>query len=410
MSNPLGAGLLPDMKKIKLIIVSVLAGVFALSSLIPLANMVNTQALAAENSGPAALVTLTFDDGYKSIWDNALPIMSSRNIKGVFFGETGPINAGEDWVMTWDEVRALQNTYGWEIGSHSITHPYLTQVSDSQLTQELLGSKQAFAAQGINVKGFATPFGDYNAKVLAAIAQYYDYHRAAWGGANSWPYNKYEILAQEVTNTTTPAQVKQWIDSAVANKQWLVLLFHDIVTGTAGQYQYNINQFTQIVDTIKASQIRVVTMSEALNISVVTPPSGTQNVTSITDWRPSDANVIVNNNGSGSAQIIGGTALHQAVSGLVLVNSASRYVLKINQTVNDLSAGGWAVWVDEFDADGNYISGQWLGGNYENFDGTRSYRYKPTSSEITKVSFLLFTEEDSRLTLNVNSAQLVKVK
>jgi len=407
------------MKKMKLIIVLVLAGIFAFSPLKPFVN-VNYQALAAEDSGPAALISITFDDGYRSIWDSALPVMSSRNLKGVFFGETGPLNSGEDWVMSWGQVRALQNTYGWEIGSHSITHPYLTQVSDSQLTQELLGSKQDFAAQGINVRGFATPNGAYNAKVLSAIAKYYDYHRAAWGGSNSWPYNKYEILAQEVSNTTTPAQVKQWIDSAVVNKQWLVLLFHEIVAGTAGGYQYNINQFAQIIDTIKVSPIRVVTFADVLGFSspIPTPtptpmptpwPGG--GVTSITDWRSSDVNFVsVNNNGSASVRITGGATLRKTMSGFVSVNSVSRYVLKMSQTVNDRTRGGWAVWVDEFDARGNYISGQWLGGNYKNFNGVRSYSYKPTSSRVAKVSFILLAEENSRLTLNANSAQLVKMK
>ncbi|MFH0852736.1 MAG: polysaccharide deacetylase family protein [bacterium] len=399
------------MKKIKLIVVSILIGVFALSVLKPLVNLTNTQALAAE-TGPAALITITFDDGNKTIWDNALPIMSSHNMKGVFFGETGPLNSGEDWVMTWDQVRALQNTYGWEIGSHSVSHPYLTQVSDAQLDQELRVSKQDFAAHGINVKGFATPYGDYNTKVLSAIAQYYDYHRAAWGGANSWPYNKYEILAQEVSNLTTPSQVREWIASAVANKQWLVLLFHETVTGPAGEYQYNIDQFTQIVDAIKTSSIRVVTFADVFGQSSPppppTPPPGGE-VTSITDWRSSDVNFVsVNNNGSGSVRIIGGTALHEAVSGFVSVNSASQYVLRINQTVNDRTRGGWAVWVDEFDGRGKYISGQWLGGNYKNFSGMRSYSYKPTSSRVVKVSFLLLVEKNSRLVLNANSAQLVR--
>jgi len=397
------------MTKIKFIVTLILVGAFALLSFEPLAKVFYFQALAAENSGPAAMISITFDDGSKTIYDNALPIMSPRNLRGVFFGETGPINAGEAWVMTWDQVRTLQNTYGWEIGSHSVTHPYLTQVSDNQLTHELLGSKQDFAAQGINVKGFATPYGDYNDRVLSAIAKYYDYHRTAWGGANTWPYNKYQISAREVTSATTPSEVKGWIDSAKANKQWLVLLFHEIVDGTPGAYQYNVNNFAQIADAIKTSQIKVVTFADVLSSSSLPPMYPWQNVTSITDWRSSEtAFVSANSNGSGNVRIIGGTALHEAVSVPILVNSANEYTLKMNQTVNNRTAGGWAIWVDEFDASGNYTGGQWLGGNYKNFSGTRSYRYKPTSSRVAKVSFILLVEENSQLTLNANTAQLVK--
>src|SRR5438045_9316366 len=85
--------------------------------------------------------------------------------------------------MSWAQIATLQTTYGWEIGSHTVTHPYLATsdatdgqpnvLTPAQVTAELTNSKSALAAHGINATDFATPYGDYKNAVLAQIAKYY---------------------------------------------------------------------------------------------------------------------------------------------------------------------------------------------------------------------------------------------
>lgn len=49
---------------------------------------------------PGPKLTFTFDGGSKSIYEQAVPILAGSKIPAVFYGETGPLNSGEDWVMT----------------------------------------------------------------------------------------------------------------------------------------------------------------------------------------------------------------------------------------------------------------------------------------------------------------------
>lgn len=379
---------------------------------------------------PGPMLTFTFDDGSRPIYDKALPILSNAGLKAVFFGETGPLNAAESWVMTWDEVRKLQDVYGWEIGSHSITHPYLTAVSDEQLLQELEGSKQDFVNHGINVKGFATPYGDWDTtRVLPAIAKYYEWHRAAWGGANSWPYNDYQIMVLEPANPNsflTPAQVIQKIDEAVGNRQWLVLLFHEVVDGAALAYEYNVNDFKQIVDYVAEhsnnNNLNVVTISEALMLSkngnlIANPSFSTLDHNQWALYWDRSGNVNIDQNAQGNfpepenaLKIIGGAEAQDAWSGPVRVSWWAEYLLKMFQSVQDLTSGGWAIWVDEFNDQGYYLGGQWLGGNYANFFGIRYYSYSPNSSAVEWVSLVIFTEEGSNLTLFIDSVEFKKVR
>ena len=69
-----------------------------------------------------------------------------------------------------DEIRTTA-AQGHEIGSHSITHPDLTTVSDTQPCRtELVASKSLLEnAIGMPVVNFAYPFGAYDARVIAAM-------------------------------------------------------------------------------------------------------------------------------------------------------------------------------------------------------------------------------------------------
>jgi peptidoglycan/xylan/chitin deacetylase (PgdA/CDA1 family) len=72
--------------------------------------------------------------------------------------------------MSWAELRMLADA-GWEIGSHTATHPHLTQIDDATLRTELTRSKMA-CEQGLGrpCASIAYPYGDVDARVVAATA------------------------------------------------------------------------------------------------------------------------------------------------------------------------------------------------------------------------------------------------
>lgn len=364
-------------------------------------------------------ITFTFDDGNDRVFTKAAPVLANQNMPGVMYGETGPLNSGEDWVMTWDEVRELRDVYGWEIGSHTINHPYLTTLTDEGLVQELLGAKNDFAAEGIDVISFATPYGDYDERVLTAIARYYESHRAAWGGPNFWPYylNDYELVCLEAKHTISPEEVQGWVDQAIANNQWLILLLHDVVDGVPAEYEYNVDDLAQIVDYVATKPIEVTTLSEGLNFT--NQPNLINNFTfsdlDAGNWaeswsRTDSTKVTVDTNDYGnvygsenSIKISAGAGQYELRSEIMNVDHYAEYLLKMYQNVQDLTAGGWAVWFNEFDDNDNWLSGQWLGGNYSNFIGNRYYEYKPTSASVKKGQIHIFSEANSQFTMHLDS-------
>ena len=75
------------------------------------------------------------------------------------------------------------------------------------------------------------------------------------------------VMTKLVSNTTTPSEVKDWIDTAIQNKSWLNLLFHYLVPSPAGSTEYEPSDFQEIVDyaATKLAELDVVTLSDMLD-------------------------------------------------------------------------------------------------------------------------------------------------
>lgn len=95
--------------------------------------------LVSDRKLPEKVVVLTFDDGHESNYTLALPVLQEFGFKAVFFITTGWI--GKPNYINKDQIRALYEA-GMEIGSHCITHRYLSDLEDSEVEEELSGSKE----------------------------------------------------------------------------------------------------------------------------------------------------------------------------------------------------------------------------------------------------------------------------
>jgi peptidoglycan/xylan/chitin deacetylase (PgdA/CDA1 family) len=130
-------------------------------------------------------VILTFDDGYKSQYTNAKPILDKYGYKATFYIVCNYVGNGDgqdhpNARMSWEDITALSNE-GYDIGSHSMSHPNLDLLSEKGMEYEIGGSKQCLLDHGINPISFAYPIntGTEDATVIDIVAKYYDIARTA---------------------------------------------------------------------------------------------------------------------------------------------------------------------------------------------------------------------------------------
>ena len=124
------------------------------------------QAWRGKAALPKKPVVVSFDDGYPSDYLTAAPIMEEYGWKGL-------LNA--DWKVLSGSPRLLAQVKllaqaGWEIGSHSLSHPDLTTLDAATLEEEVAGSRATLQEKlGVDIETFCYPAGRYDAAAAAAV-------------------------------------------------------------------------------------------------------------------------------------------------------------------------------------------------------------------------------------------------
>ncbi|MGH9547316.1 MAG: polysaccharide deacetylase family protein, partial [Terriglobales bacterium] len=186
------------------------------------------------------LVSINFDDGYQSMFDNGLPILDAAGLKSTQYIITQKV--GTDSYVTLDEVLQMYRN-GHEIGVHTRTHPNLTTLTVPEMADQIAGAKQDLVSWGIMPTTLAYPYGGYNPTVEGIVqgaglrgARDSDlgYNSSGLGLTFGGPlYHDTRPLvlwseAAEMDMNTTLNDVTSEIDYAVANNLWLIILFHRV--------------------------------------------------------------------------------------------------------------------------------------------------------------------------------------
>jgi peptidoglycan/xylan/chitin deacetylase (PgdA/CDA1 family) len=132
------------------------------------------------------VMAATFDDAHISVYERARPILDDLGVPGTIFVPTDYPDSGrlmgwkgyDMWVgtpheqelacMSWTQLREVADN-GWEIGAHTCSHPFLTELPDADLARELRGSRQACEEHMERpCPTLAYPYSDWDGRVAAA--------------------------------------------------------------------------------------------------------------------------------------------------------------------------------------------------------------------------------------------------
>jgi peptidoglycan/xylan/chitin deacetylase (PgdA/CDA1 family) len=123
---------------------------------------------------PVRSFALTFDDGYRTVYDVAFPALQQYGMCATVFLTVGkrkhmasdgrlPPRQGRA-MLSWREIREIHR-WGIDIGAHSCTHPDLTRLPTDQIEAEVYSSKAIIEdVLGSPVRLFAYPYGRYDAR------------------------------------------------------------------------------------------------------------------------------------------------------------------------------------------------------------------------------------------------------
>ena len=148
----------------------------------------------AQEHQPERVVAITFDDGYRSLVEVALPVLQSHGFTATVFVTTGRCGKDNRWpgqpsqiptlpMLDWSDLSRLHDA-GWEIGAHGTHHRALTILTDADAGVEIAASRHVLMERvGAQVSVFAYPYGAHNAAIRDRVQRSF---RGACGTHLDW--------------------------------------------------------------------------------------------------------------------------------------------------------------------------------------------------------------------------------
>jgi peptidoglycan/xylan/chitin deacetylase (PgdA/CDA1 family)/PKD repeat protein len=211
-------------------------------------------------------VSITFDEGYMQ-YDYAWPLLKARGMVATFYVVTGYITDLYPGVYPYMNTSQLKDLYnsGNEIASHSMTHPDFTSISDAQIVQECVGSKQLLESLGFVVTDFAYPYATCNAHTDSIVSQYYRSGRAGYSPPYiiQLPVNQFNLPAFFANDT---AEIENMVDQVYATKGWAIMLFHNVSPNGPGLNTVSTDSFGKFLDYLILKGVKTLTVNQALDL------------------------------------------------------------------------------------------------------------------------------------------------
>ena len=230
--------------------------------------------------------TFTFDE-------YAWPVLNSFGYKGTFYVITGSLTDTLPAIWrygTWQQFKELHD-YGNEIGSHTVTHPYLTQLDPGDtltpgtIEYEVYQSKKTIDSIITDTKciTFAYPYVDYDSIVVGIVKKYYESARGMNNNPNPsslYGDQYYTLKSKEIDfdlPRNTPADdenefvdATNWIQSSIDSSGWAIIMIHEvypfdslqIALNEGSWYPMTVEWLTQLCEWIQNKDIWVATAAD----------------------------------------------------------------------------------------------------------------------------------------------------
>lgn len=131
-------------------------------------DVVEAAELLASGEVPPRTVALSFDDGFRDVAEEAMPVLRELGFRATVFVSTEVVSghASFHWyreqppVLTWDEIAELDREGTLQFAAHTLTHPHLPKIAEEDARREIARAREILAEQlGRDVAAFCYPAG-----------------------------------------------------------------------------------------------------------------------------------------------------------------------------------------------------------------------------------------------------------
>jgi peptidoglycan/xylan/chitin deacetylase (PgdA/CDA1 family) len=142
-------------------------------------DVVTATGLLRRGDCPTRVIGLSFDDGYRDVAENAMPILETHGFRATVFVVPGAVDgravfswyARQPPLLQWVDIVALDRGSPLAFEAHSVTHPNLPALPDEAARAEIVDSKAQLESHlGRDVQAFCYPSGLFGSRERAFVA------------------------------------------------------------------------------------------------------------------------------------------------------------------------------------------------------------------------------------------------
>lgn len=189
--------------------------------------------LVSFDSQKAAIISFTFDDGKAVQLEKGINLFEAMDIEGSVAIITHTLLSHDENYIGLNKLRELENE-GWEVLSHSETHPNFNKINNYKTKSEIFNSVNKLYNSGILVEGFVTPYSECNDHCQLYLNKSYKYAFTKYVNSknvkelviteNTDPYRLYRVgLDKKEINEVLP-----YVDYIKENGGWVSFYLHGL--------------------------------------------------------------------------------------------------------------------------------------------------------------------------------------
>lgn len=172
------------------------------------------------------VVSITFDDGWRGAYSQAVPVLNTYGYKGTFYINPSIIETPH--FMSAADLTALSKS-GHEIAAHGYSHADMTMMSQDALNNQLRQGQTYLTDAGFSANNFATPYGKSDAEVEWFAKKYFATLRGADAGINTKQnINPYDLKVLLINKDTSQETLKEQLQQTKQTNGWLILVYHNV--------------------------------------------------------------------------------------------------------------------------------------------------------------------------------------
>jgi len=219
-------------------------------------------------SQPSPIVSLCFDDFPQSAATVGAKLLEANGMSASYYFCSEFVGTTTEGNQQFDiEDLHRVNYLGHELGCHTASHPSVPEISTTVLQHEIEKNAKFLRDIGVHrkIRTFAYPFGDVDLRSKRYLSSQFDACRGAFAGINTKKFDLSLLscvsLEEKILNEKS---VTQWINQAIKERAWLILLTHDIQDNPT-PFGVTPRFYESLIRQIRHSNAKVLTVESAID-------------------------------------------------------------------------------------------------------------------------------------------------